>query len=343
MERAEAPKRVTRDDVARKAGVSSATVSYVVNNGPRPVSASTRKKVLQAIRDLRYKPNAVARHLRLQRTPTLGLIIPDTFNPYFAEVARGIEAAAFENGFIVVLCHSHYELEKETRYIDVLTAERAAGVIWIPATEDNSPATRVLENQLPLVILDRTIGIRDVLSVVADNFRGGYLATSHLIGLGHRRIGFINRPVALEHSNDRLRGFKAALCDAGLNADDSLIISGGYRFDDGQLAAKRLLTLPERPTAIFAYNDLMAIGAYRAARELNLRIPQDVSVVGFDDIPGAEFTFPPLTSVCQPKLEMGRRCAEMLIDLINGKEQTGERQVKMDVQLKVRESTGPVS
>lgn len=333
-------KQVTRDDVAKLAGVSSATVSHVVNNGPRNVSPETRAKVLQAIRELGYKPNAVARNLRRQRTSTLGLIIPDTFNPYFAEVARGIEAVAFENGYIVVLCHSHYNLEREIRYIDVLSEERVAGVIWVPATYDDMPAKRLLEYQIPLVILDRSIGRRDVLSVVADNFRGGYIATEHLISLGHRRIGCITRPVGLDHSNERIRGYQAALSDHNLPVDESLLVSGGYKFEDGRRAAMELIDCQPPPTALFAYNDIMAIGAMHAAKERGLRIPEHLSIVGFDDIPGAAFTFPPLTSVCQPKLEMGRLSAELLIDSISSQTKIEEAQVKMDVRLVVRQSTG---
>jgi len=313
-----------------------------VNNGPRSVSAETRDKVVQAIRDLDYKPNAVARNLRRQRTSTLGLIIPDTLNPYFPEVARGIEAVAFENEFIVVLCHSHYDVEKELRYIDVLSAEQVAGVIWVPATEDDAPIKRLQDYRIPLVVLDRSIGEDGVLTVSADNFGGGYLATEYLIGLGHRRIGCITRPVGLEHSNDRTNGYRAALASHGLPFDTCLLAKGGYKFDDGKRAALELFDCQAPPTAIFAYNDLMAIGAIHAAKERGLRIPQDISIVGFDDIPGAAFTFPPLTTICQPKLEMGRKSAELLIASINGEtEEDQDISVKMDVKLVIRQTTGP--
>jgi LacI family transcriptional regulator len=335
------PKKITRDDVALLAGVSSATVSHVVNHGSHAVSEETRLKVLRAIEELNYRPNAVARNLRLQRTSTLGLIVPDTLNPYFTELARGVESVAFEHGFIVVLCHSQYSPQKEMRYVEVLSAERAAGVIWVPASEDETPAMYLNEMQIPLIVLDRRVEHPGVLSIVADNFRGGYIAAKHLLDYGHTRIGCITRPVGLYHSNERSRGYCQALQAQGLEPCDEWIVRGGYRFEDGYRAARELLSLPQRPTAIFAYNDLMAIGAMRAARELGLDVPEQLSIVGFDDIPGAAYTFPPLTSIRQSKLAMGQRSAQMLIELINGKPWKGKGQITLGVELVIRESSGP--
>ncbi|MCX6027623.1 MAG: LacI family DNA-binding transcriptional regulator [Chloroflexi bacterium] len=332
---------ITRDDVARRAGVSPATVSYVINNGPRPVSPETRARVLEAIRETGYQPNAIARSLRRQKTSTLGLVIPDTNNPYFVEVARGVETVAFEHGFKVVLCHSNYDSDREVQYMDLLGAERAAGVIWIPSTESSAPAERLIEHQVPLVILDRTVnGVRSP-SVVADNFRGGYLATQHLISLHHRRIGLIVRPVVLSHSEERARGYAAALLEHDLPVEEKLIVPGGFRLENGHAAACSLLGLDPPPTAIFAYNDIMAIGALRAAYQRGLRVPGDLSIVGFDDIPEAAFTCPSLTTISQPKSEMGRRGAELLLALIGGQSSSSDAQPPLGVYLVVRESTGP--
>ncbi|MFQ5855047.1 MAG: LacI family DNA-binding transcriptional regulator [Anaerolineae bacterium] len=332
---------VTRDDVARRAGVSPATVSYVINDGPRPVSAETRAKVLEAIRELGYRPSAVARSLRRQKTTTLGLIVPDTNNPYFAEVARGIEHIAFESGYTVILCHSGYDPERELQYVDVLREERAAGVIWIPATANFEPAHELAEYGVPVVVLDRLAPGEQVPSVVADNFRGGYAATEHLINLGHRRIGCIARPVDLSHSQDRIYGYQAALRDHSRPADDALIAKGGFRLENGRKATFYLLDLDPPPTALFAYNDIMAIGALRAAHERGLRVPQDFSIVGFDDIAQAAFTCPALTTVAQQKFDMGRRGAELLLGLIAGKTLPVGAQTPLEVRLIVRESTGP--
>jgi LacI family transcriptional regulator len=320
--------------------VSVATVSHVVNE-TRPVSDELRQRVLAAMEVLDYQPNALARSLRRRRTSTLGLIIPDTSNPYFAEVARGIEQTAFERDYTVILCHSDYCPERELQYVDVLRAERAAGAIWIPATESCEAAERLVEYGVPLVVLDRKTPDVDCPSVLADNFRGGYVATDHLISLGHRRIGCIARPVGLSHSQDRILGYQAALRDYGLSIDEALIAKGGFRLENGREATFHLLDLEPPPTAIFAYNDIMAIGALRAAHERGLRVPYDFSVVGFDDIPQAAFTCPALTTVSQPKLDMGRRGAELLLDLIDGEVPPVEVDVPLKVGLVVRESTGP--
>lgn len=325
--------------MAERAGVSVATVSHVIND-TRPVSDELRQRVLVAMDELDYQPNALARSLRRQRTSTLGLIIPDTNNPYFAEVARGIEQVAFERDFTVVLCHSDYSPERELQYVDVLRAERAAGALWIPATENSEAAQRLIEYGTPLVILDRRVPDVQCPSVLADNFRGGYVATEHLITLGHRRIGCIARPVGLSHSQDRILGYQAALRDYGLPVDEALIAPGGFRLENGRQATFFLLDLEPPPTAIFGYNDIMAIGALRAAHERGLHVPQDFSVVGFDDIPQAAFTCPALTTVSQPKLDMGRRGAELLLDLIAGKTPSLEADAPLEVQLIVRESTG---
>ncbi len=332
---------VTRDEVARAAGVSPATVSYVVNNGPRPVAAETRTRVRETIKRLGYRPNAVAQSLRRRRTSMIGLILPDTHNPYFSEVARGIESVTFERGYTVVLCHSGYDVEHELKYVEVLHSERAAGVIWIPATDNHEPGERLVDFGVPLVILDRVVPGIQAPSVVADNFRGGYLATEHLIGLGHRRIGCIGRPLDLSHSRERFRGYCAALKDHEIPQDETLLVRGGLRLEDGRVAALRLLNLTSPPTAIFAYNDIMAIGALRAAFERGLKVPRDLSIVGFDNIPQAAYTCPALTTVRQLKLDMGRQGAELLLDLVENKA-LPESRTPVDVKLVVRESTGPI-
>jgi LacI family transcriptional regulator, galactose operon repressor len=331
---------VTRDDVARVARVSAATVSYVVNNGPRPVASETRKRVLQAIDRLGYKPNAIARNLRLRRSATIGLIVPDTHNPYFAEVARGVEQMASENDLTVILCHSDYKLERELHYVDVLRTERAAGVIWFPATNSPEPAVELDSYGMPLVVLDRTASEVQAPAVISDNFLGGYLVTKHLIELGHRVLGCITRPEALHHSSERLRGFQAALVEHDIDLDDSLIMRGGFHLEDGRAAAEQLVRHSLSPSAIFAYNDIMAIGALRAAYEMGLKVPDDLSIVGFDDIPQAAFTCPALTTVSQPKIEMGRQGVAILVDMLHGRDIDRGATLPLPVKLIVRESTG---
>lgn len=332
-------KGVSRKDVARLAGVSTATVSYVINNGPRPVSPETRARVLEIIQRLGYQPSSVARNLRRQRTSTLGVILPDTLNPYFGQVVRGIERVAFEHGYIVIQLHSDYSLQRELQFADLLYAERVAGAIWIPTTGSAEPVERLVQHRIPVVVLDRQLPDIEIPTVVADNFRGGYLATSHLIALGHTRIGYIGRQTDLSHSQQRLEGYRAALQEHGLAFDPTLIARGGFRMEDGRAAACELLQRTPRPTAIFAYNDFNAIGALRAAYECGLRVPDDLAIVGFDDIPGAAFTLPALTTIRQPKLEMGQRAAELLLDLIAG-QGAASSPPPLEVELIVRESSG---
>jgi LacI family transcriptional regulator len=279
----------------------------------------------------------------MQHTSTIGLIIPDTYNPFFAEVARGVEQIAFENNLTVVLCHSDYKLERELRYIEVLQAERAAGVIWFPATSSTEPAIRVGNYGMPLVVLDRVLaGIR-APSVVADNFLGGYLATQHLIELGHKTIACITRPKELSHSSERIRGYRQALNDHGIPLDESLMVIGGFHLDDGRKAALEIFRHPNRPTAIFAYNDFMAIGAMRAAYEMKIGIPKKLSVVGFDDVPQAAYATPALTTISQPKLAMGRQGASLLLDVIEGRTISIKDNGPLPVKLIVRESTGSIA
>ena len=335
-------RRITRDEVAREAGVSPATVSYVINNGPRPVSPDTYQKVKQAVDKLGYKPNAVARSLRMKRASILGMILPDTHNPYFAEVVRGVEQVAFEHGFSLLLCHSDYSPERELHFANVLLAERVAGVLWFPATQDAQPARLLAEYGVPLVILDRTVPDIKCRSVLTNNFRGGYLAAQHLVELGHRIVGCIARPMDLFHSQERLRGVRSGLSDYGITQDEKLIVRGGFRMLDGYQAAKHLFDMQPPPTAIFSYNDFNAIGALRAARECNLDIPGDISIIGFDDIPQAAFTCPSLTTIRQPKLDMGRHGAELLIELALNEDLPEVNEQPLEVELIVRESTGLV-
>jgi LacI family transcriptional regulator len=333
---------VTSGDVARLAGVSRATVSYVINNGPRPVSEAARTRVLESIRQLGYQPNEVARNLRLQRTSTLGLIVPDTHNPYFSEVGRGVERVAFESGYSVILCHSRYQLDLEMQYVDLLHAQRVAGVILIPSTSNYAPYQKLKKYGIKTVVIDRLVPDGIMPGLMADNFQGGFLATNHLLELGHRRIGYIRRPVDLSHSLGRFEGYQAALSEYGIPQIDNLVVTGGFVLSDGHRAAKELLALPERPTAIFAYNDIMAIGALRGLYELGLKVPKDFSLVGFDDIAQASFTCPSLTTIYIPKYEMGQHGADLLISIIEQRDSPPNLQKPLDMKLIIRESTGPV-
>lgn len=327
----------TIKDVAERAGVSIATVSHVINK-TRYVSEELQARVRQAMEELGYQPNAIARSLRRKETHTIGLIIPDNSNPFFAEVARGIEDFGFQNGYSVILCNSDGDLKKELAYIGVLTSKRVDGIVFIAATAKAEHIKPFL-GEIPLVIVDRKMPDLEADSVLVDNFGGGYAATRHLIDLGHRKIGCITGPPDLAPSADRVAGYKQALKDHGLQPLDELIVEGDFRYQSGNEGMRRLLDLEPPPTAVFACNDVMAIGAMKAAQDQGLRVPEDIAIVGFDDITLASFTNPTLTSVKQPKYEMGKIALELLFQRISSSDLQGRQEIILDTTLVVREST----
>lgn len=329
---------VTMKDVAKRAGVSVATVSHVINE-TRFVSEELKQRVLQVIDEMGYQPDAVARSLRRKETQTIGLIVPDNSNSFFAEVARGIEDVGFEQGYSVILCNSDLNLEKELTYLDTLIAKRVDGIIFIAATAQVEHVESLVESGMPIVIADRKMPEIEVDSVLVDNFQGGYEATKHLLDLGHRRIGCITGPWDLTPSADRVAGYKAALSQHGLRADEDLIVRGDYLRQSGEMAVRRFLELSAPPTAIFACNDLMAIGAMKSIHEQGLRVPEDISIVGFDDIALASCLNPPLTTIAQPKYELGKIAAELVIQKITRSDSGEKREIVLDSHLVVRGST----
>jgi LacI family transcriptional regulator len=319
-----------------------ATVSYVMNSGPRPVSEGTRARVLRAIQQLDYRPSEIARSLRLQRTRTIGLILPDTANPFFAAVAKGVEDAGFAAGYSVLLGHSGYDVSRERAYAEVMISKQVDGVIYIQATTDAATAQSLLQHRIPTVAVDREVVEVELDCVVADNFGGSKAATEHLVTLGHRRIACIVRSAALSNVRERLRGYQAALAEAALEPNPSYLRLGGAGYDEGRRAMEQLLGLEPPPTAVLAFPDIVAVGAIRAILDAGLRVPGDVSVVGFDDIPPSGFMHPALTTVAMPKWEMGQRAAEVLLARIAGAgPSAAAERIVLPTVLVIRESTGP--
>ncbi len=327
---------VTRKDVAARAEVSEATVSYVVNNGPRPVAVETRARVLQAIAELGYHPSDVARSLRMQRTSTIGLVVPDTANPFYGEIARIIEDVGNANGYTVILCNSHLEPSREARYIKMLLTRRVEGVLIIPT----SPAVvaDLRQDGIATVVLEYEI--EGAYCLVANEFQGGVAVTEHLIRLGHSRIGCITRLADTTSSQRRIEGYKMALGRAGIAVDPDLVVEAEPRIAAGEAAAFRLINQPNPPTAIIAHNDTMALGVLSAIHRCGLRAPDDISVVGYDDITEAAYINPPLTTVAYPKQQIGERAANLLIALMQG-EPLAPRTEILDVTLVERDSTAP--
>lgn len=327
----------TMREVAEHAGVSVTTISHIIND-TRPVSDELRQRVLAAMQELGYQPNRLARSLRRGETHTIGMIIPDSVNPFFAEVARGIEDKGFEEQYSVIICNSDGDLKKELLYTNLLTEKQVDGIIFVAAGVSTEHITVLRERKIPVVVVDRQIPGVSVDSVLTDNTLGGWQATHHLIQLGHKRIGCIRGPSALTPSADRLVGYRKALEEEGYDFDEALIVKGDFQYQSGHQMARRLLELKDTPTAIFACNDLMAMGAICAATEMDLRIPEDLSVVGFDDVSLASFTNPTLTTIAQPKYEMGVMAVEMLIKRIRAIDMPIQ-EVILDTKLVLRKST----
>ncbi len=328
---------ITMRDVAERAGVSVTTVSHVINN-TRPVSDTLRHRVVTAMQDLGYQPNTLARSLRRGKTHTIGVIVPDHSNPFFAEVARGIEDTSFEHGYSVIICNSDRDLHKERLYISVLVEKQVDGILFVAAGLSADNIQPLLDRPMPLVIVDRHIPALAVDSVLADNQRGGWLATQHLIELGHRRIGCIVGPEDITSSTERVAGYRQALSDHQLPPDEGLIIRGDFQYESGYEAGERLLDLVPPPTAIFACNDLMAVGVMSRALEIGLAIPADLSVIGFDDIRPTVYANPPITTIKQPKYEMGVAATELLLARIRDSGKTPQQQV-LETSLIIRQST----
>lgn len=328
-------------EVAEKAGVSPTTVSHVVNN-TRYVSANVRERVLQAMVDLGYRPNALARSLRRGETKTLGLILPDSANPFFAEIGHAIEAAAFSSGYSVILCNTEGDLEKETLYTDVLSKKQVDGMIFVTTGDNPSSIQELLTQNLPIVVVDRDPQTADVDAVLTDNRQCGYLATQHLIQLGHRRIGCIMGPSNVTPSAMRVTGYQDSMRENHLPVEEIWLVRGDFHPDSGHAAAMELLRQPNPVTAIFVCNDMMAIGALRAAYESGLRVPEQLSIVGVDNIDLASYTIPPLTTITQPKAEIGQTAFHLLVQRIH-QHDLPARRVTLPSSLVIRNSTGRCS
>ena len=327
-------------EVAQKARVSYATVSHVINN-TRFVSEDTRERVQLAMTELNFRPNAVARSLRSGRTNTIGLILPDSSNPYFAEIGCAIEEEAFKNGYSIILCNMELDPDKENLYIDVLLKKQVDGIIFV-ATGDQLNLLDLLKSQnIPVVMIDRHLPDVEVDTITTDNQLGGYLATRHLLDLGHRCIACITGPSTnITPSRGRLTGYKQALEEAGIPYDEAIVRLGDFHARTGMEITEQLLNQPSAPTAIFACNDLMALGALRAANKVGLKVPEDLSIVGFDNIDLTNFFNPPLTTISQEQFHLGIWATQTLVRRITDKNLPYLKDI-LPTRLIVRESSAP--
>lgn len=308
---------MTMKEIARLANVSSATVSKILNGKDQHISETTRKRVLEIVEREGYIPNAVAKSLKIKKTKTLGIIIPDVTNQFFSELARGIEDAAEKEGYSVILCNSDNKIKKEERYLQVLQEKMVDGIIL---TASEQGLTRSLERRnTPMVLLDRDILLdRKIGRIIVDNLEGAYLATSHLLDKGSKEIAFISSRNTGRSSGERLEGYKKALKERGIKLREDLIFLGEYSIDTGYKGTLEILE-KTKIDGICCGNDLIAIGAINALTKKGIQIPKDIRIVGFDDIQMAQYVNPPLTTIRQPIREMGEEAVKMLIAIIEKK------------------------
>lgn len=310
------PDRITIADVAREVGVSMMTVSRVIN-GRDDVSAVTRQRVLDAVERLGYRPSSIARGLATRHTGTLGLVVPDIANPFFAEVARGVEAVAYAQGYNVFLCNTDEDPVRELDVLGSLEEKRVDGVVLCSSRLSNEHLQMAVDAYSAVVLVNRRAG-KYVSTVVVDDVLGGRLATGHLLRRGHRAIGFLSGPPGSHSGQGRLEGYADEMASSHLPRASGWIEPCGPTAEQGRIAALRLLRRCGELTALICYNDLVAVGALHACRELGRRVPDGVAIVGFDDIPVAALVTPALTTCRVSRHELGARAVDLLLERIRG-------------------------
>jgi LacI family transcriptional regulator len=330
---------VTLQDVARHAGVSPKTVSNVLNDWPY-VTDETRQKVQQAIADLGYRPSVLATSLRTGQTKTIGVVIPDITNPFFGQAVRGCEDVLYTAGYSIFLCNTNEDPVKERGYLDMLVSRGVDGLLMFGARSSAEVLSSVVYDWIPIVAEDSPAQHSNTTVVEIDNVTGARLGTAHLLHNGRRRVGHLAGPAERLAAQHRLEGYRLALADAGLADDPALVVHGHPSIRGGYQAALKLIE-GQHPTALFCYNDLMAIGAMIACRHLGLAIPQDLALVGFDDVAIASLVVPALTTIRVCQYLMGRTASELLLERLAGKE-SPTKHVLFPVELIERDSSGGV-
>lgn len=331
--------KATIYDVAKEAGVSIATVSNAIN-GKGKVSKKRREQIFEIMERLQYQPSVIASALMGKKTFTLGLLIPDISNPFFAEIARAIEDEAHQSGYSVIICSTDNQDERVERYISLLEQKRVDGMIIGTGVENAELLASLQTKEIPFVLVARESAALAVDTVVVDDFIGGMLSARHIAELGHRRIGILAENLKVSSSRERIRGFKQGLSEANVPFDDRDIVICEYRVEEGRRGARELLGRPNPPTAMFCCNDLLAIGAMQVAKELGIRVPEELSIVGFDDTILASVTDPPLTTVSQPIGHMGKQAFQLLIEnLVGGNGDSVKQRIVLLPELRIRGST----
>lgn len=319
--RSEPGNRLRIAEVARRASVSTATVSRVLNGNPR-VGGDYRERVMRAVAELGYRPNRLARNLRMQRTATIGVVVADIENPHFSEAIRAVEDAAFADGYRVLVCNTDESPEKQRAYLQALEDERVLGVILSPSDPEGPEIARLLDVGIPVVAFDRTVADPRADAVTPDNHKGTRTATELLLADGHRDIAFVSGRQNTETGSERLAGYEMAMRAAGLQPR---VANGNFRLEPARQAVAQLLEEEPRPSALVVANNLMTIGALQAMHAAGLRVPGDVAVVGMDDPVWAELLQPPLTTMAQPVRRMALDAMELLLQRVTGQRTESRR------------------
>jgi LacI family transcriptional regulator len=333
-------RRATITDVAAEAGVHPSTVSRVLNDhASSAISEETRGRVLAAADRLAYRPSALARSLRLQRTLTLGMLVPDITNPFFSSIIKGAEDAARERGYNMILCNSEDDPEREATYLRVLRERQVDGLLIASSQMADGTIDELRADAFPFVLLNRAAYGDDDLAVLVDNHAAAFDAITYLARLGHRRVGHVAGPQNTTTGAERQAGYRAAVLEHGLATDPGLLVEAeAFSEEAGHRALGVMLAGDARPTAVFGANDLIAIGMLQRLRGLGVRVPGEISIVGFNDIPLAGLLEPALTTVRVPQLQMGVAGAHLLIDHLEGKP-VGAVRVTLPTELIVRASS----
>ncbi|MBU2493524.1 MAG: LacI family transcriptional regulator [Bacteroidetes bacterium] len=328
-------------DIAEYTGLSISTVSRVVNGHTRKyrISDKTKDLILSAANELNYRPNALARGLRLKKSHSIGLVVPDISNPFFAFVTRIIQNYAHSSGYSLIVCNTDESIDSEKEQIELLLSKGVDGFIIMPVGIESAHIEELLKENYPMVLLDRCFESLNTNSVLVDNYMGSYTATEHLISLGHRDIAIILGLKNTYTTNERLRGYKKALEDHNIIVNSNYIVGKDYRIENGYIETKFLLNLETRPSAIFTTSDLITVGALKAIYEENLKISEDISIVAFDDSEFAPFLKSPLTAIRQPKEIMGEMAVKLLLaDINSNKSDLEKSKIVLKPKLIIRES-----
>jgi LacI family transcriptional regulator len=329
----------TIQDVAKRAGVGAITVSRVINNSGY-FSQETRDKVEKAISELGYVPNTLARSLRSKKTNTLALILTDITNPFFTTLARGVEDKASEMGYTIIFCNTDESDRKESTYVNILLQKQVDGFLLVPAESKPHIIELIQQRGAPLVVIDRQVPGADVDLVRCDSEEGACQLTHFLISLGHRHIAILSGRQGISTADDRVSGYRRAMDESGLQVNADYCVRGEFTQDSGYQMAQRAIGLRPRPTALVAANNFITIGAMKALQEAHLRVPEDIALVGFDDLPPAMVTFPFFTVASQPAYEMGQLATELLLKRLKNREVKRHEEIILPTQIIVRQSSG---